>query len=275
MKKYLKYILLSLLIAYIVFCATVYFYPQCFFYNPTHQASNLERANQYGYPAQKVEYKSSDGQDLYAWYTSPGYRKKVIVFMHGNSYNIEKFYHKMIPFVEAGYGTLMPEYRGFGDIKGIINQKNLEADAIAAIKYLYSLGYKNEDIIVYGMSLGSHMAVNSVWELQKEGAFAALILEVPFDSLLNTVKSIVPVWLPFDYILRDKYDNIAQIKDIKSPIFIMGGSEDPTVPVYLAKNLFEKAPNPKQIKIYQGGEHNDLYNFRNYNDVLNWLNKGM
>lgn len=274
MKKIVKYAFVIMAAVYIVFCTLVYFCPQYFFYNPTHRASNLEYARQNGYPAERVDYKSADGKELYAWYTAPGYQHKITVFMHGNSYNIEKFYHKMIPFVEAGYGTLMPEYRGFGDISGRIRQQNLENDALAAVNYLHSLGYKNSDIVIYGMSLGSHMAVNTVWQLQKKEPFAALVLEVPFDSLLNTVKAVVPVPLPFDYIVRDKYDNTSMIKDIRSPVLVMGGSLDPTVPVRLAKNLFALAPQPKKMIIYEGGAHNDLYNFRNYNDILNWLAKG-
>lgn len=270
MKKIIKF-LFAVIIIYVLFCVTVYVKPQYFFYNPTSAKSNLERAKTYGYDALQVEYKSADGKELFAWYTKPEPGHKIVVFMHGNSYNIEKFYHKMIPLTEEGYGTLMPEYRGFGGIDGTINEKNLGNDAIAAIKYLNSLGYKNEDIIVYGMSLGSYMATNSVYRLQKNGVFAALILEVPFTSLVDTVQQIVPVPLPCKIMMRDQYNNIDKIAAIKSPVLIMGGSEDPTVPVNLAKTLYEYAPKDKQLIIYNGGAHNDLYNFRNYNDIIKWL----
>lgn len=273
-KKLLKYLILLALVIYGAICYLVYEKPQYFFYNPGVEASNLDNAVANGYKAKVVNYKSSDGTELYAWMTKPGKQKKMIIFMHGNSYNIEKFYHKMIPFVEAGYGTMIPEYRGFADIKGEITQKNLGNDAIAAVKYLNSIGYKNSDIIVYGMSLGSYMATNSVYQLQKNGRFAALVLEVPFDSLLNTAKAVVPVKLPFEYIMKDHYDNAAMIDKINTKVLIMGGSDDPTIPVSLAKNLFAQAANPKKLIIYRGGKHSDLYNFRNYRDILNWLKTG-
>lgn len=258
-------------VLYIAFCAMVYFFPQLFFYNPTHQASSLRNAVINGYKATAVEYHSSDGTPLYAWYTKPGKKHKVIVFMHGNSYNIEKFYHKMIPLVEAGYGTLMPEYRGFGNLPGVITQQNLGEDALAAVKYLHEQGFANKDIIIYGMSLGSYMATNAVYTLGREKPFAALILEVPFDSLYNVVKAVVPVPLPFDWIIRDRYDNLDKIADIKTPLLVMGGSEDGTVPVKLAENLFAHAQQPKKLIVYQGGAHSNLYNYRNYNDILQWL----
>lgn len=262
---------LALGILYVVFCGVVYFFPQLFFYNPTPRASSLENARMNGYKAEKVEYASADGTPLYAWFTRPGYQGKIIVFMHGNSYNIEKFYHKMIPFMEAGYGTMMPEYRGFGDVRGKISQQNLAEDAFAAVRYLQKQGYANRDIIVYGMSLGSYMATNTAFTLGKEQPFAGLILEVPFDSLYEVVKAVVPVPLPLSLMMRDRYNNLDKIAAINTPLLVMGGSEDPTVPVRLAKNLFAHASEPKKMIIYEGGAHNDLYNFRNFQDILNWL----
>lgn len=257
---------------YGIFCILVFVYPKPFFYNPTTVRSDINHAHKYGYKAREVTYNSKDGTPLLAWYTEPhNGQKKIIVFMHGNSYNIEEFYYKLKTFANAGYGTFLPEYRGYGDVAGEITQENLEADAIAAVEYLHSQGYKNKDIYVYGMSLGSHMATNSVYQLQKKEAFAGLILEVPFDNLMNVVRLVVPVPLPLEVIMRDKYDNLAMIENIKSPILIMGGSIDTTVPVELAQNLYNYAPEPKKIIIYENGKHSNLFNFRNDLDILDWM----
>lgn len=271
MKKFLKYFLAAAALVYAFVCALVYFVPQKLFYNPTKSMSRLENARYYGYQAEQLEYESADGTKLFAWFTRPEPGRDIIVFMHGNSYNIEAFYHKMIPFKEAGYGTLMPEYRGFGGVDGKITQQNLEADAIAAVNKLWEMGYLHNRIIVYGMSLGSHMAVNTVYELQKRQPFAGLVLEVPFDSLVNVVKDIVPVPMPLSFLMTDHYDNLEMIDKIDAPVLIMGGEKDALVPVGLAKNLYEHAKQPKKMIIYSNGEHNNLYNFRNYNDVMLWL----
>ncbi len=266
----LKFIVF-LVACYIVFCLCVYLKPQWFFYNPTTTASNLKTARVKGYPATKVEYKATDGQELYAWFTKPQTKGQVIVFMHGNSYNIEKFYYKMLPLIKAGYGTMMPEYRGFGDIEGTITQETIGSDGIAAIEWLYSQGYKNKDIIVYGMSLGSYAATNAVYTLGQKNSFAGLILEVPFDNLPNVVREVVLFPFPLSLIIKDEYDNISKISKINTPLLIMGGSEDKTVPVNLAKNLFSQAVEPKKIIVYEGAEHNNLYDFKNYQDIINWL----
>jgi len=255
---------------YIAFCLIVYLFPELFFYNPTNTPSNIEVARKNGYNAEEVHYKSADGTNLLGWYTKPVSKNFVILFLHGNSYNLEKFYQKIAPLADAGYGTFMAEYRGFGGIKGKINQKNLERDAIAAVNYLKSLGYENEDIIVYGMSLGSHTAINTIYELQKDGDFPALVLEVPFDSLHSVIRKVVQVPLPIEYIVSDKYDNM-MIEKINSPVLIMGGSEDTTVPIELAYNLFNQTKDPKIMLEYSGAKHNNLYDSKNYNDIIKWL----
>lgn len=258
-------------ILYLLFCGIVFFKPQWFFYHPDMEPSKLEIAVKNGYPAEQVAYKSADGTPLYAWYTKPGVKKKIIVFMHGNSFNIEKFYHKLIPLMQAGYGTFLPEYRGFGNVPGVITQQNLGSDALAAVNYLHSQGYQNQDIIMYGMSLGSYLATNSVYTLGQEQSFAGLILEVPFDSLYNVVKKVVPVPLPLNIIIRDKFDNLNKIAEVKTPILVMGAANDATVPVSLAENLYAHAAEPKKLIIYQDGAHSNLYNFHNYRDILEWL----
>ena len=143
LKKIFHWFLIVVGALYLIVCIMVFVYPQLFFYAPSSTRSDINNAHRYGYKAQEVTYNSKDGTPLFAWYTKPQRgQHKVIVFMHGNSYNIEEFYYKLKTFADIGYGTLMPEYRGFGGVKGWINQANLEADAIAAVEYLYSQGYK-------------------------------------------------------------------------------------------------------------------------------------
>lgn len=270
MKRILKRGILAIALLYLLVCLVVMIFPRAFFYHPAADAPNIMNAREYDYPAHEVKYTSSDGTPLFAWYTPQEPGKKMIVFMHGNAGNIEGFYHKLKSFSYDGFGTFLPEYRGFGGIKGKINQKNLESDALAAVKFLKKNGLKNEDIYLYGMSLGSHMAIHTAHELQNEGAFGGVILEVPFDSLAHTAQKRVP-FLPFNFLIFDKYDNLKEIKNIKSPILILGAQKDKIVPVELAESLYKQASDPKKMIIYKNGSHNNLFNFRNDLDILNWI----
>lgn len=271
--KFLKNAFFLSIVGYLLFCTAVIFRPEWFFYHPVQQASNIENARSNGYPAKQIEFTSADGTKLHAWYTPPQTDKPVIVFFHGNSYNIEKFYHKLIPLMEAGYGTFIPEYRGFGGVPGRITEKNLKADALAAVKRLTDNGFDNSKIVLYGMSLGSHMAVNSAYQLGYRKPFYGVILEVPFDTLPNVAKKVVKVPLPIDFLVKEKYDNLSMIKQLHAPLLVLGAEKDRIVPVELAKNLYQQAVSPKEIIIYEEADHSDLYSHNNYKDILIWLKK--
>lgn len=269
----LRWLAVVFVIVYLLFCFAVYLKPQWFFYNPAAVSSQLEVARANGYPAQLAEYKTADGTALSGWYTKPGAKRKIILFLHGNSYNLEFYYHKMQPFVAAGYGTFMPEYRGFGGIEGDIRQKNLMADTTAAVSYLHKLGYSNSDIVLYGLSLGTYMAVREAAGAKPAEPFSAVVLEVPFTSLFDVVKSKVWFPLPLNLIVRDKYDSQRWIKKINAPLLVMGAGNDELIPVSQAQSLYDQAEEPKNLIIYPGGGHNTLFNFRNYADIINWLEK--
>ncbi len=271
LKKIVKRLLLIIVVAYVVFCASVYYFPEIYFYNPSNKKADLTNAISNDFPAQEVKYNSYDNTELYGWFIPPK-NNKIIVFYHGNSHNIESFYHKLTPLVEVGYGAFIGEYRGFGAIKGEINEKNLGEDAISAVKYLNSLGYKNSDMILYGMSLGSYTSTHTAYTLGQQEAFAGLILEVPFDSILNVVKQRIPDFFFFSYIIKDKYDNTAKISKLNIPVLVMGASDDKVVPIARAEELYKHINKPKKMIIYKGAYHSGLYNYRNWQDILNWLN---
>jgi len=272
-KKKFLYGLSSVLgMAYIGFCAAVYWFPRYFFYNPNATTAAMPTIETDGFSGEKIEYKAADGTKLYGALVKPQAGKKLIVFYHGNSYNIAKFYYKLKPLVDKGYGVFIGEYRGFGGVKGKITQAGLELDALAAIDKLHDLGYKNQQIVLYGMSLGSYTSSYTATHAQG-GDFAGLILEVPFDSLLNVVKQRIWPLFPFKLIIKDKYDNIANIKDLTIPKLIMAGTKDKTVPPQRAESLFEVVPEPKKFITYEGADHSELFDYENYRDILKWLAK--
>lgn len=256
--------------AYLGFCTAVYYLPQYFFYNPTTDKADIKQAVTEGFKAEEFTYQAADGTELYGWAVKPRKGKKVIVFYHGNSYNIAKFIYKLKPLTDQGYGVFIGEYRGFGGIKGEITQKGLEMDAMAAIDKLHSWGYRNKQIILYGMSLGSHTS-SYVAANAKGGKFAGLILEVPFDSLLEVVKQRIWPIFPFDLIIKDKYYNIDNVKNLNIPVLVMASNQDQVVPVQRAIELFNAANDPKEMIVYENVEHSRLFDADNWKDILEWL----
>ena len=60
--------------------------------------------------------------------------------------------------------------------------------------------------------------------------------------------------LPFD-----KFKSIEKIKRVSSPILVIHGTNDRTIPRYHGEELFESANEPKYSNWVEGAEHNNVY----------------
>ncbi len=279
MKKAIK-IIVGIVVGYFLLCASVYFFPQWYFYHPYDFPGNAENAIAGGLPVQEVVYHDygKQGGEAEGWLylnQNENNNHKMVLFLHGNAYNVEHYYHKTVPLAEAGYSVFIPEYRGFGGQGEKISQQYLEEDAVNAVKYLNSIGFTNENIVVYGMSLGTYTALYATVEQQKNGNFDALILEVPFTTILDTANYHVTFFgvktVPLDLLVSDVYDNEELIKNVKTRVLIMTTEDDELIPPMQAKKLYQEAPEPKMLKVYHGASHDTLFSLKNYQDILGWL----
>ena len=102
------------------------------------------------------------------------------------------------------------------------------------------MGIFEQDIILYGESLGTGVAV----EIGQNKNFAGIILETPFTSMIELGQKIYP-FFPVKFLLKDKYESNKKIKNLKSPLLVMHGKKDRIVPFYMGENIFNMANNPK------------------------------
>ncbi|MGI6093563.1 MAG: alpha/beta hydrolase [Veillonellaceae bacterium] len=51
------------------------------------------------------------------------------------------------------------------------------------------------------------------------------------------------------------YDLLACVRNIKSPVLIIHGSQDEVVPIEQAKQMWNYAKNPKKLVVIEGGDH--------------------
>ena len=60
------------------------------------------------------------------------------------------------------------------------------------------------------------------------------------------------------WLLDARYDNLAKIGRIRSPLLILQGEADTIVPPAMARRLFDQANEPKTFALIPGADHNDL-----------------
>ena len=131
-------------------------------------------------------------------------------------------------------------YRGFSGNKGKPTEQGLYEDAKSTLNWLKEHAVKEEQIIIYGESLGTGVSV----EVTQHKNFAGIVLESPFTSMIDTGKFYYP-YLPVSLLLKDKYETLKKLKNINIPILVMHGKKDKLVPFYMGEEIYHLANMPK------------------------------
>ena len=150
---------------------------------------------------------------------------------------------------------LIVAYRGFSGNEGKPSEEGIYKDSEAAKKWLNENGVDDKNIILYGESLGTAVAV----DLASKNNFAGIILESPFTSMTKLAKKYYP-YLPVKILLKDKYDSENKLHKINIPILIMHGYKDTIVPFEMGKRIYEISLQPKYKYFNEIDDHMMDYN---------------
>lgn len=238
-------------------------------------AEMVENPGTYAMPFEEVELTTSDGVRLHAWFSDAGkpatkpnvlnapplpptLRLKVkgaapvLVVFHGNGGNISHRMQKLRIFRGMGLSVLMFDYRGYGRSEGRPSEQGTYFDGLAAVEWLKKeKGLTPREVIYYGESLGCAIALETALRRPPR----ALILDSAFTSTVDMGKIVFP-FLPVKWMIRYRYDNGAKIGRLKSPLLVVHSPQDDIVPYRMGRQLFSKAPEPKEF-LEISGSHND------------------
>jgi fermentation-respiration switch protein FrsA (DUF1100 family) len=207
----------------------------------------------FGLRSEDLAIASRGGAVLKGWWIAGGGRRALLYF-HGNGGNISHRLERVRMLVAAlGLDVVLVDYRGYGASTGRPDEDGLYADGEAIYAAATVRGFRADQIVLFGESLGSAVAI----ETALRHPCAAVILEAPFLSIAAMARAIYP-FLPV-FLLRTKFDNEAKIARVTAPKLIAAAERDDVVPPGQARRLFELAPPPKEFFLIRGATHNDAY----------------
>ncbi|MFQ3355899.1 MAG: fermentation-respiration switch protein FrsA (DUF1100 family) [Paracoccaceae bacterium] len=255
----------GLVILYLGCTAYLFLFQRSLLYHP---AKGVNNPADYGVGEMKVvKLETYDGLSIAAWYRAPKNKNGLtLIYFHGNTGHIGDRANKVKPYLDYGYGVLLLSYRGFGSNLGEPTETNLYLDGQAALKYVSDKGTPIFRTVIYGESLGTGVAV----ELAQGKEIASLVLEAPFTSMIDAAAHHYGAF-PVRFILKDKFDSISKINNIKTPILILHGLLDRTVPFKFGYSLYKAAPNPKQFYDFPLAGHGDIYDYGASKKVIQFL----
>lgn len=192
-------------------------------------------------------------QGLYFQHETNKLNTKLLIYFHGNGGNMYHRIKESTQLYDLGINVLVVSYRGYAKSEGKPSELGIYKDGKAALQYaIKSLGYLEENIIIFGRSIGTAVAV----DLAQNRNIDSLILITPFSSAfdlanaadLGIVASIVGT----------SYNSSAKINNILCPLLIIHGSDDEVIPFNLGKKLYSSYQGEKIFVEITNGKHNDL-----------------
>jgi len=198
---------------------------------------------------------TADGEKVIVWHVPAKPGRGVVLFFPGNGDFLAGRVARFKGIIADGTGLVALSYRGYAGSSGSPSEQGLLQDAAAAYAFT-TARYRAEQIVVWGFSLGTGVAV----ALAAEHPVGRLILEAPYTSTADVAG--VHFWfVPISLLMRDQFHSDRRITGVTAPLLIMHGSDDPVIPIAFGERLFGLAREPKQFVRLPGGGHDNLDDF--------------
>lgn len=201
----------------------------------------------------EVFIETGDGILIQAYLIDDGSSDRILVYFHGNAGNISHRIPDLSKINSFGVGVLGVGYRGYGKSGGSPSEEGIYLDGEAALSYVTGkLGYRPENVILLGRSIGSAVAVH----LAARSSPGGLILVTPLTDGKDLARAaglgfLVPM-------AGDSFDNIGRIGKVTCPILFLHGTRDSVIPIDIGRKLFEAASGDKRFVEVEGADHNDM-----------------
>jgi uncharacterized protein len=260
-------VLFFILLIYLIAAASVYIFYRGFIYFPSRTYLSPSWAHAHK-DFVELAVTTEDGLNLKGWYAPAKGKLLTLVYFHGNGDNLRTAAKTADPYLNAGYGFLLAEYRGYSGLPGLPTEKGLYADARAFLKDLIASGVPETNVVLFGHSLGTGVATQMATEFHVAG----LILLAPFLSLTKIAQAWLPIF-PAKLLIKDRFENFKKIPKINVPLLVAEGEKDMIVPPADSQKLFDLANEPKEFHLFPTGQHNNLLKLGFVPISLSWLER--
>ncbi len=249
MRRLLILITAVVVVAYLGAVGYLYFFQESLEYHP---GGTLKTPAEEGLPSVEViELTMKDGTKLTGWYKAAGVGRPTLLYFHGNAGNVSERANRFRQVLGSGFGLLAMSYRGYPGSGGHPSEKGFFSDALEIFDWLEQ---RTPDIVIHGESIGTGVATYTASQRPGE----ALVLEAPYTAAVDVAAEEYP-WVPVRLLMRDQYRSDDYIDDIDTPLLIVHGTADKTIPVHFGEQLFQMAREPKTIDIVEGAMHGNLW----------------
>ena len=207
---------------------------------------------EWGLGYEDVTLNTADNVQLHGWYLPDQQSEQVLLFFHGNAGNISHRRESIELFHRLGLNVFIIDYRGYGNSTGKPDEQGLYEDAATAWRYLTEeKGFANDQILIFGRSLGGAVAARLAADVQARG----LILESTLSSTKDFARTAFPI-LSRLVIIRYDFNTADNVQRVNYPVLVLHSPDDEIMPFQLGEKVFQSAHEPKHFVRMRGGHNN-------------------
>jgi pimeloyl-ACP methyl ester carboxylesterase len=182
-----------------------------------------------------------------------------MVDFHGNAGSAFERSQYLLGFGRMDQGrtwqVFLFEYPGYDVRPGEPGEESFVAAGRKALEQL--VAEDSRPIFLTGESLGGGLACRLAGMVPQQ--VAGLFLMTPFASMAEVGSHHYP-WLPVNLVLRDRWDNVAALRNYHGPVAIMVAGQDEVVTSAQSHKLYESYSGPKRQWVDPDATHNTVSN---------------
>jgi len=229
--------------------------------------NNRKTPSDFGLTFEVVRLPGAHGLPLEAWIVPCIQAKGIVLLFHGHGASKDSLLAAARNFHELGFEALLVDFHGSGGSGGAENSVGFHEASDVAAAFAWA-NQTRRPVILYGVSMGAAASLRAVHLGQAQPA--ALVLECPFDRLVNTVGNRFRMMglpaFPFAQLLVF-WGSVQQringfqfcpadyARSIHCPTLLMAGENDQRVRAADTQRIFANLNGPKTLKLFPGLGH--------------------
>jgi alpha-beta hydrolase superfamily lysophospholipase len=195
--------------------------------------------------------RSGDGYRGFSGIAPPAGTRGLVTVFHGNAgaaWNRAYYVHALGPL---GYRVVVAEYPGYGGRGGQRGERPFVEDAKETVRRAHEAF--GGPVFLWGESLGCGVA--SAVAADPPVPIAGVVMLTPWDSLPDVAQTLY-WYFPARWLLRDRYDNVRNMRSYAQPVAVVVAERDEIIPKKRSMRLYDALAGPKQLWVLEGAGHN-------------------
>lgn len=208
---------------------------------------DLGSLGQTAIPHQQEFLRKRNGDNIDLWWIPLASSKEALLYLHGNAGRLPHFFESFC----REYNVLAPAYPGYGLSEGKATEESVYETAELAYQWLINKGYREDQIIIYGHSLGGAPAV---WLASLRPKCKKLIVVNSFSSLKSLCRR--KYGFVLSLLIKNWFNSAKHARKIKGRVVQFCYKHDKIIPYEECVRLFESySSTDKDLVAMEGACH--------------------